>query len=58
MGERMFREIIESIEALAGHPEMGRILPEFEQPFPRELVRPPFCIVYRRDPKHVRIVGV
>ena len=35
---------------------MGRIVPEFEQPFLRELIHPPFRIVYRRDPKHVRIV--
>jgi len=58
VGERLLREIIESIEALAEHPEMGRIVPEFEQPFLRELIRPPFRIVYRREPKHVRIVRV
>ena len=37
---------------------MGQIVPEFEQPFLRELIRPPFRIVYWRDPKHVRIVRV
>jgi plasmid stabilization system protein ParE len=58
IGERLLREIIESIEALAAHPDMGRIVPEFEQPFLRELIRPPFRIVYRRDLKHVRIVRV
>lgn len=58
MGERLLREITESIEALAEHPEMGRIVAEFEQPFLRELIRPPFRIVYRRDPKHARIVRV
>lgn len=58
VGERLLREIIESIEALAKHPEMGRIVPEFEQPFLRELIHPPFRIVYRRDPEHVRIVRV
>jgi hypothetical protein len=36
----------------------GRIVPEFDQPFLRELIRPPFRIVYRRDPKHVRVVRV
>jgi plasmid stabilization system protein ParE len=58
IGERLLREIIESIEALAAHPDMGRIVPEFEQPFLRELIRPPFRIVYRRDLEHVRIVRV
>lgn len=58
VGERLMREIIASIEALALHPDLGRVVPEFEQPFLRELIRPPFRIVYRRDPKHVRIVRI
>jgi toxin ParE1/3/4 len=57
-GERLLRELLEKIEVLADHPERGRIVPEFDQPSLRELIRPPFRIVYRRDPKHVRIVRV
>ena len=58
VGERLLGEIVASIEALADHPDMGRIVPEFDQPLLRELIRPPFRIVYRRDPKHVRVVRV
>lgn len=58
VSERLIDEIVASIEALADHPDMGRIVPEFGQPFLRELIRPPFRIVYRRDPKHVRVVRV
>ena len=58
VGERLIGEIVASIEALADHPDMGRIVPEFEQAYLRELIRPPFRIVYRRDPKHVRVVRV
>lgn len=58
VGERLIGEIVASIEALADHPDMGRIVPEFDQPFLRELIRPPFRVVYRRDPKHVRVVRV
>ena len=58
VGERLLGEIVASIEALADHPDMGRVVPEFDQPFLRELIRPPFRIVYRRDPKHVRVVRV
>ena len=58
VGERLIDEIVMSVEALADHPDMGRIVPEFDQPSLRELIRPPFRIVYRRDPKHVRIVRV
>jgi toxin ParE1/3/4 len=58
VGERLIGEIVASIEALADHPDMGRIVPEFDQPFLRELIRPPFRVVYRRDPKHMRVVRV
>ncbi len=58
VSERLIGEIVASIEALADHPDMGRIVPEFEQSFLRELIRPPFRIVYRRDPKQVRVVRV
>ena len=58
VGERLIGEIVASIEALADHPDMGRIVPEFDQPFLRELIRAPFRIVYRRDAKHVRVVRV
>ena len=47
-----------AIETLAEHPEMGRIVPEFEQPALREMIRPPFCIVNRRNPQHVRVIGI
>ena len=58
VGERLLGEIVAGIEALADHPDLGRIVPEFDQPFLRELIRPPFRIVYRRDPEGVRIVRV
>ena len=58
VGERLIGKIVASIEALVDHPNIGRIVPEFDQPFLRELIRPPFRIVYRRDPKHVRVVRV
>lgn len=58
VGDRLVREIVASIESLADHPDLGRIVPEFGQPFLRELIRPPFRIVYRRDPGRGRIVRV
>lgn len=58
VGERLMREIIASIEMLAQHPDLGRVVPEFDQSFLPELICPPFRIVYRRDPKHVRIVRI
>jgi toxin ParE1/3/4 len=58
VGKRLIGEIVASIEALANHPDIGRIVPEFDQPFLRELIQPPFRIVYRRDPQRVRVVRV
>ena len=58
MGKRLVAEIIDDIELLKEQPDMGRMAPEFELEFLRELIRPPFRIVYRRDKKRVRIVRV
>lgn len=58
VGDRLVAEILERIEALRAHPEMGRVVPEFQQRFLRELIHPPFRIVYRRDSGQVRIVRV
>ena len=55
---RVVAEVFRRVQALAGHPELGRAVPEFDQPFLRELIHPPFRIVYRRDPERVRIVRV
>lgn len=58
VGDRFVKAIVARIEALRDHPEMGRIVPEFDRPFVRELIHPPFRIVYRLEPKRVRIVRV
>jgi len=58
VGHRLVRDILEQIEVLADHPDAERVVPEFGQPFLRELIRPPFRIVYRRDRESVRIVRV
>ena len=58
VGDRLISEIVARAETLSDHPEMGRIVPEFGQPFLREIVHPPFRIVYRRKPESVRIVRI
>lgn len=58
VGDRLIAEVMGRIETLAAHPDVGRVVPEFEQKFLRELIHPPFRIVYRRDPDKVRIVRV
>ncbi len=58
VGDRLVAEIFLQAGHLADHPDMGRVVPEFDQPFLRELIHPPFRIVYRRDPARVRVVRV
>jgi len=58
VGDRLIAKLFERIEALREHPDIGRIVPEFDQPFLRELVQPPFRIVYRREPRKVSVVRV
>jgi len=58
VGEQLLREVVSHIERLADFPENGRIVPEFGVVHLREIVHPPFRIVYRLDKTRVRIVRV
>ena len=58
IGGRLVAEVFQRIETLVDHPDIGRVVPEFEQSFLRELIHPPFRIVYRHDAKRVRVVRV
>jgi plasmid stabilization system protein ParE len=57
-GQRLVSGFVADIELLASQPEMGRVVPEFELDFLRELIRPPFRIVCRRDSNRIRIVRI
>jgi plasmid stabilization system protein ParE len=57
-GERLVGEVIVQIESLADHPDRGRMVPEFSMAALRELIHPPFRIVYRREPEKVRVVRI
>jgi plasmid stabilization system protein ParE len=58
VGDRLVREIFAAVEQLAQFPESGRVVPEFDSPSLRELVHPPFRLVYRLDAGCVRVVRV
>jgi plasmid stabilization system protein ParE len=57
-GQRLVVEVLARTQALREHPDLGRVVPEFGQSFLRELIHPPFRIVYRRDPGRVRVVRI
>ncbi len=58
VGERFLAEILGRVRTLRDHPEMGRIVPEFDQPTLRELIHPPYRIVYRLDESRLYVVRV
>lgn len=58
VGNKLMTEIFQRINTLADHPDIGRVVPEFGQDFLRELIQPPFRIVYRRQPKQVQVVRI
>jgi toxin ParE1/3/4 len=58
VGERLVGEVVSHVERLANFPESGRIVPEFGITKLREIIHPPFRIVYRLDGHRVRIVRV
>jgi toxin ParE1/3/4 len=45
--ERFVRSLFQAVERLADFPESGRIVPEFNDPAIREVIRKPCRIVYR-----------
>jgi toxin ParE1/3/4 len=58
VGERLVRELFARTEQLAEFPESGRIVPEFDVKTIRELIHPPFRLVYRIDSAKIWIVRV
>ncbi len=58
VGQRLVGEVFDRLEALRSNPRMGREVPEFQQSFLRELIVPPFRVVYRHDPGRIRVVRV
>lgn len=57
-GVRHTSEIIARVERLSAHPLSGRVVPEFHVEHLREIIYPPFRIVYRHDKNKVRIVRI
>ena len=58
VGERLLREVVVHVERLADFPESGGVVPEFGLVELREIIHPPFRIVYRIDAERVRVVRV
>ena len=58
VGRRLVAAVIERVDQLEMFPDSGRVVPEFDTPWLRELEPPPFRIVYRRETASVVVVRV
>ena len=58
VGERLIAEVVSLVERLAELPESGRMVPEFAVAQLREIIHPPFRIVYRLEKGRVRVVRI
>ena len=58
VGRRLVIEVIDRVRQLEMFPDSGRVVPEFDTTWLRELERPPFRIVYRRDETSVSVIRV
>ena len=58
VGERFVAEILARVEDLGNHPDLGRVVPEFNQPLLRELIHTPFRIIYRHEQNMIFVVRI
>lgn len=58
IGIQIARAIIEHIQILSNHPDMGRVVPEFEQLHIREILHKPFRVVYQRNTRTIEIIRI
>jgi toxin ParE1/3/4 len=52
------RHLYHATETLVAFPESGRVVPERGQPEIRELIRPPYRIIYRRGTDLVEVLTI
>jgi plasmid stabilization system protein ParE len=58
IGIKFAKAIIQHIEVLAKHPDIGRVVPEFELEHIREILHKPFRVVYQRDTNSIIVIRV
>jgi toxin ParE1/3/4 len=58
IGIKFLTSIVEHVETLAKHPDIGRMVPEFNDELIRELIHAPFRVVYLRESKSIKVIRV
>ncbi len=58
VGKKFISSIIEHIQTLRNNPDIGRMVPEFDDPKVRELIHSPFRVVYLREKTSIHVIRV
>jgi len=58
IGTEFVSAIIEHVQTLADNPDIGRVVPEFDEQRIRELIQPPFRVVYLKEHDSIHVVRV
>lgn len=58
VGQTFVDSIFDEVWRLAEHPDSGRKVPEFNQERIREIIHPPFRVVYLRDTSEINLIRV
>ena len=58
IGRQFAADIIGHIQVLSEHPDMGRVVPEFQLNYIREIIHEPFRVVYLREEQSITVIRV
>lgn len=58
IGQDFVASIVEHVETLSSHPDIGRVVPEFNDASIRELIHSPFRVVYLRESESIKVIRV
>lgn len=58
ISQRFITDILAAAQRLTAQPDSGRIVPEFSQANIREIILPPFRVVYLREADCISLVRV
>ena len=58
IGNQLLVSIIDHIQTLRDNPDIGRVVPDFGETKIRELIHPPFRIVYLREQSSIHVIRI
>lgn len=58
VGDDIVASAVAHAEMLLDHPDIGRVVPEFDQQYIRELIHSPYRIIYLRGDQLIQIIRI